>query len=253
MRELVAEGCEHGYLTGDRIADALQDVELTPEQFETILKERGGFLLFSRLPASLPTGQDLQAYFAQVGVMKGKENVRIFETLDDALQWVEDRILAAEHAGPEAGAAPLALGQIELLRGFEAEQMLAALVPCVDELAYAPGERIFQSGDAGEELFLIRRGIVRIVLPIEGSKYHNLAAFGRGNFFGEVAFLDRGRRSADAVATTPTDLFVISRTKFDELSRAHPLVGLKIYARLARALALRLRHTDAEVRALYEA
>jgi RNA polymerase primary sigma factor len=37
VRELVAEGCEHGYLTGDRIADALQDVELTPEQFETIL------------------------------------------------------------------------------------------------------------------------------------------------------------------------------------------------------------------------
>jgi CRP-like cAMP-binding protein len=55
------------------------------------------------------------------------------------------------------------------------------------------------------------------------------------------------------VATTPTELFVISRAKFDELSKAHPLVGLKIYARLARALALRLRHTDAEVRALYEA
>ena len=235
----------------------VQSVDFTAahllELFETILKERGGFLLFSRLPASLPTGQDLQAYFAQVGVVKGKENVRIFATLDDALQWVEDRILAAEHAGPEGGEAPLALAQIELFRGFEADQTLAALAPCMTERACASGETIFRGGDAGEELFLIRRGIVRIVLPLEGGKYHNLAAFGRGNFFGEVAFLDRSRRSANAVATTPTDLFVISRTKFDELSKAHPLVGLKIYARLARALALRLRHTDAEVRALYEA
>ncbi len=235
----------------------VQSVDFTAahllEQIETILQERGGFLLFSRVPASLPTGQDLQAYFAQVGMMKGKKNVRIFETRDDALQWVEDRILAAEHAGPDGGEAPLALAQIELLRGFEADQMLAALAPCMGERACAADETIFQGGDVGDELFLIRRGVVRIVLPLEGGKYHNLAAFGRGDFFGEVAFLDRSRRSANALATTPTDLFVISRAKFDELSRAHPLVGLKIYARLARALALRLRHTDAEVRALYEA
>jgi SulP family sulfate permease len=235
----------------------VQSVDFTAahllEQFEAILTERGGFLLFSRLPASLPTGQDLQAYFAQVGVVKGKKNVRIFATLDDALQWVEDRILAGEQAGPEGGEAPLTLAQIELFRGFEADQTLAALAPCMAERSCAPGETIFQGGDAGDELFLIRRGIVRIVLPLERGTHHNLAAFGRGNFFGEVAFLDRSRRSANAVATTPTDLFVISRAKFDELSRAHPLVGLKIYARLAQALALRLRHTDAEVRALYEA
>jgi RNA polymerase primary sigma factor len=37
MGELIAEGREQGYLTTDRVADALQDAELTPEQFETIL------------------------------------------------------------------------------------------------------------------------------------------------------------------------------------------------------------------------
>jgi RNA polymerase primary sigma factor len=37
VRELVAEGREQGYLTGDRIASALQDLELTPEQLENIL------------------------------------------------------------------------------------------------------------------------------------------------------------------------------------------------------------------------
>lgn len=97
----------------------------------------------------------------------------------------------------------------------------------------------------------MRRGIVRIVLPLPGS-HHNLASFGRGDFFGEVAFLDRGKRSADAIATTPTDLFVMSRARFDEAARPYPLVGVKVFARIARALALRLRHTDAELRGLYE-
>jgi hypothetical protein len=36
------------------------------------------------------------------------------------------------------------------------------------------------------------------------------------------------------------------------VSHAHPVVGVKIFARLARAEALRLRHADAELRAWYE-
>jgi hypothetical protein len=46
---------------------------------------------------------------------------------------------------------------------------------------------------------------------------------------------------------------VIPRARFDEISRPHPLVGVKIFARIARTLAFRLRHTDAELRAIYEA
>jgi len=94
---------------------------------------------------------------------------------------------------------------------------------------------------------------VRIVLPLENARYHILAIFGRGNFFGEMAFLDRGKRSADAVADKDTDLFVISRKKFDEASKTNPIVGVKLFARLARGLAIRLRYTDAELRALKEA
>jgi SulP family sulfate permease len=223
------------------------------EQFEAILKEHDGHLIFSRLQASLPSGQDLNSYFSQVGVTASRQNVRVFETLDDALRWSEDQILAEALPAPTDGEPPLALAEIELLRHFEADQMLDALAPCVVERSCASGEPVFRNGDPGDELYLIRRGSVRIVLPVGSGDHHNLASFGRGDFFGEVAFLDRGIRSASAVATTPTDLFVISRRQFDELSRAHPLVGLKMFARLARALALRLRRTDGELRALYEA
>ncbi len=223
------------------------------EQFEAILKDRGGFLLFSRLPACLPSGQDLQAYFSQVGVTKSRQNVRVFETLDDALQWAEDQVLREAAPPGEDVEAPLPLAGIDLLRGFEADPMLGALAAAVVERSFPAGAVIFQTGDRGDELFLIRRGVVRIILPTAAGGHHNLASFGRGDFFGEVAFLDRGMRSARAVATTPIDLFVLSRARLDALSHAHPLLGTKIFARIARALALRLRRTDGELRALYEA
>jgi len=130
---------------------------------------------------------------------------------------------------------------------------LAALASCVEERSYAPGQKVFQHGDTGDEIFLIRRGTVRIVLPLAGGRQHHLVTFGRGDFFGDMAFIDHAAvRSADAVALTPTDLYVILRARFDKVAVEHPFVDKKVFWRLARALALRLRQTDAELRALEE-
>src|SRR5262245_22033352 len=79
--------------------------------------------------------------------------------------------------------APLELSRIELLRDFEADQALAVLASCVAERSFTPGQMVFKAGDSGDELFLIRRGIVRIVLPLDGGDHHNLASFSREDFF----------------------------------------------------------------------
>ena len=93
-------------------------------------------------------------------------------------------------------------------------------------------------------------GGVRILLPLEGTQHHHLATIGRGDFFGELAFLDRGRRSADVVAKEPTELYALSRARFDALVRSEVVAGIKVLARLALAIAHRLREADAELRAL---
>ncbi|MFN7975535.1 MAG: SulP family inorganic anion transporter [Acidobacteriota bacterium] len=234
----------------------VQSVDFTAahmlEGFESALAERGGFLIFSRVPPSLPTGQDLRAYFSEVGVTRPEHSVLRLETLDDALQWVEDRILAEARPSAVAEDGPLALSEIDLLKGLDPKETLEPLAACAEERAIDAGQTIFRCGDAGDELYLIRRGVVRIVLPLEGGTHHNLASFGRGDFFGELAFLDRGKRSADAIATSATELYVISRERIDAAFRDHPAGSSRLFARLARALALRLRRADAEVRALYE-
>lgn len=234
----------------------VQSVDFTAahllERFEKDLAQRDGWLLFSRVPGHLPNGRNLHDYFAKLGVVGAQRRVQVCASLDDALMWTEDRILA-EHfpAGPGADA-PLPLGEFDLLREFVTDQTLAPFAPFVAERSYAAGEVIFKGGDPGQELFLVRRGVVRVRLPLKDGGYHNLASFGRGNFFGEMAFLTREVRSAEAVATTATDLYVIDRANFDVTSRAHPLIGVKLFARLARTLSVRLRHANLELRAFYE-
>lgn len=210
------------------------------------LEQRGGALALASVPARLKSSEHFRAILEGLGA-------RLFDETDDALAWSEDRQLAELRlSAPRASTGPLPLEQIELLREFEADGTLALLRSCVAERAAKAGEEIFSVGKPGDELILIRDGAVRIELPLAGGTRHTLACFGPGNFFGEMAFLDRGQRSASAVALTDCSLFVISRARFDEVARPAPLLGVKLFARLARALSARLRYADAEIAALHE-
>ena len=218
------------------------------DQIEDMLSERNAFLIFSQLPHNLPSGRDMQQYFDQVDLVRPEYPVRMFDELDDALEWVEDRILD-DVICPLDEEKPLELAEVELFVGRKAET-LTALERCMDKRAYRTGEKIFVRGDQSDQLFLIRRGAVRIVLPISENQGHHLGTFGRGAFFGEMAFLDGAQRSADAVAISDVELFVISRLAFDKLAEEHKKLGLALMEGLASVLASRLRYTNAELRTL---
>jgi len=221
------------------------------EQIEDMVSDRDSYLLFSHLPQNLPSGRDMQSYFDQVGLVRPERHVRVFGELDDALEWLEDRILQEERL-ERAHVLPLELREIDLFKGRK-EETLSALEGCMAQRSFKAGETIFTRGQPGDELFLIRRGAVRIVLPLQGRQSHHLATFGRGDFIGEMSFLDGEPRSADAVAFTDTDLFVLSRQRFDSLTDEHKRLAMNLLEALARALAIRLRHTNAEIRVLHDA
>lgn len=90
------------------------------------------------------------------------------------------------------------------------------------------------------------------MLPIGGGQAHHVATFGRGAFFGEMSFLDPSVRSADAVAFSDCEIYVLSRSRFDEFASGHKRAALALLHGIARTLAMRLRYTNAEVQALRE-
>ncbi|HAH32317.1 MAG TPA: cyclic nucleotide-binding protein [Elusimicrobia bacterium] len=222
------------------------------EQVGEMISERGGSLVFSHLPLNLPTGQDLRAYFKHLGLTHHEGGGRIFETLHDALEWAEDCVIKEAGLELPAPGGLLDLSQIDFLREI-APASLAGLRAVFAERRVEAGKPIFLRKDRSEELFLIRGGHVRIVLPLKGShRQHHLAVFGPGDFFGEVGFLARMPRTADAIALSDTDLYVISWTAFDTISSRNPAVGTAFFQRLASVEALRLRDADRELRRLQD-
>jgi CRP-like cAMP-binding protein len=67
-----------------------------------------------------------------------------------------------------------------------------------------------------------------------------VATFGPGEFFGEVAMLDGGPRTATVTADTDMDIWVLNRCEFDELLSVLPGVA----PRMLRSMARRLRAVD---------
>ena len=216
------------------------------EQMHAQLAERGGQLLMSGMPSGILDERSFEHYLVKLGVVKEGAGVMISETLDGALEWMEQKILETSGIPTEDEERVLDVKDFDLFRGFD-DQTIEDLRSCLREVSLPQEEKVFSKGDLGDELFLVRRGSVRIMLPLERGKQHHLATIGQGDFFGELAFLDRGVRSADVEAKVSTDLYVLSRARFDKQSRANPTFGVQVFARLAYVIALRLRQTDAEL------
>jgi len=164
---------------------------------------------------------------------------------------MEERILETYNMAMEDSAQPLELKDFELFRKFD-EKTLSGLAACVMEVSIPQGQKVVSQGDPGDKIYLVRRGSVRILLPLKGDTQYHLATIGQGDFFGELSFIDGSIRSADVEAKVPTDLYVLSRSRLNEQSHADPVFGVQVFARLALAIAKRLRHTDAELEALEE-
>jgi CRP-like cAMP-binding protein len=106
--------------------------------------------------------------------------------------------------------------------------------------AYAQGEGIITAGDVGHCMYVILRGNVRVTVK-RGTGEVELARLSAGDFFGEVALVDDGPRSASVTATEPCELLCITRTTLGVLAALHPDAAIQLLAAIGRSLVARLR------------
>ena len=100
---------------------------------------------------------------------------------------------------------------------------------------------------------LIAKGELKVSLSLRDGKSVHLATLGRGQFLGEMSFLDGQHYSANVHAIAETELICIERQAFDEIIADDEKTRASIIKTLALAIADRLRHTNAELREIREA
>ncbi len=174
----------------------------------------------------------------------------IFADSDAALEWCETELIAATNTALPRSSEPLPLAAIEIVAGLDAEE-LVLLESIVVKRHYGAREKIIREGDSAESLFLLAAGSVSVYLNLpNGAHGKRLSSLSPGLAFGELSLLDGRRRSADVVADRAVVCYVLSIDRLDRLAVDHPEIKHKLILNIARELATRLRHADAEIRTL---
>ena len=233
----------------------VQSVDVTAvhllSQIRDTLTERGAYLIFSNLTRTLPNGRNIAELFDQMELTTTTGHVKVFPVLDDAVEWIEDEILG-ENLKQAAELPPLEIFEMDIFKK-QKEDALVDLVECLERRSLAKDEKLFSLGDPADELYMIRKGAVRITMPIEGKAHgHHTLTYGRGDFFGGIAFIAGTSRFNDATALEDTQLFVLRREQFERLKEERKRLAFDLLEAVAKVLALRLRYADRELQAMQD-
>jgi len=148
-------------------------------------------------------------------------------TGDGNVRYIDRRDIFAEHAFFR-GLAPRALDELVARSRIERCRR---------------GKTIFRRGTPGTAMMAVLRGGVKICTVSAGGKEAVLNVIGPGQVFGEIAVLDGGPRTADAVALAESDILVLDRRDFMPVVRANP----ELAQRLLEVLCGRLRKTSEQL------
>jgi glutaminase len=166
---------------------------------------------------------------------------RSFED-DYALEYCEDILLNAED-------------DIQAITSFENFELFAGLNPDEIEVianrlirqAYARDELIMAQGEPASKLFMLASGRVSIKLGLPGGKTKRLATLSPGLVFGEMAWIERSRRSAAVIADKDSVCYQLDMNDFDALVSEFSDIKVKIQENLLQIFSRNLRKANDEI------
>ncbi len=162
------------------------------------------------------------------------------------------RVLATEQAAdgePSTRAEEVSL-KLEVLKGMKlfrylSYKELVSVMNVTETRDFATGQPIIAEGEEGDAMFVVLTGGVRLH---QGTT--DIALLEQGHHFGEMALIDRTRRSLSATAKEPSRLLVIGRREFYRIIKKQPELSVKLLWSFVQVLGARLRKTTADLGAL---
>ena len=110
-----------------------------------------------------------------------------------------------------------------LFATFSSDELLA-VIRGLDLLTFEPGEIIVSESEAGDSLFVIAGGSVRVYVRGSGGSNNQIRMLEEGEFFGEISLLSGQPRTATITAATPAEVLVLDRRALDSIVVQHPQV-----------------------------
>ena len=147
------------------------------------------------------------------------------------------------HDPPFMSAETSLLAEVPLFSFLDDEER-AALAAHLDVVSFPAEHVIFNYGEPGNSMLIVRAGAAELSFKNDTGEKLILETVGPGDFFGELAFLDGGARSATVRVTEPMEALLMDRGDLEAFLKKHPAAAMD----LLTALGKRLRKTSEMLR-----
>lgn len=231
----------------------VQQVDLTAVRMFQNMSDRlhksKGELIFTNVRSGKGLSQKVEKTLRRISPHhSGAYPVKTFIDSDEAIEYAENRLL--DYLGEKKQEfRRVDIENSSLFHDLD-KTTVEIIKQVMKPLELSSGSFLFKANDPGDELYIVVEGEIDILLPYSKHHYKRLSKFGPGAFFGEIAFLKAGTRTADAKAVINTELLILNQAGFENLKQQSPDTAIILLQRLGRELSDRLRWSDKELRRL---
>lgn len=136
---------------------------------------------------------------------------------------------------------------VELFRGLNQDQLQLIRDISTKDM-FEIGDVIFKQGDEGDKMYIIAKGQVEVKIHKSDGTTQIPVFLGTGQVFGEMALIDKARRSATlAAAEKETIVYSIPTDNFTNLCESNTDIGYIMMRNIAQDLSFKLRHRDTDL------
>jgi sulfate permease, SulP family len=179
-------------------------------------------------------------------VSEGK-NPSIFNDLESALEWAEEKALSAYKPVASKSQA-ISIEDHDFMRGLD-EQERHVVASMLTRRLFTKGATLAVEGELGDRMWLIMRGSVDVRLRVEDTRgSRRIASLATGKTVGEMALIENAVRSASIGTTEDMECWELDRAAYETIMRDYPHVGTKLLTNLLREMTSRIRNTTEQLR-----
>lgn len=227
LRTLHEEVDDFGFLVLDfkRVPQANAAATRMLARLVDSVAARGGHVVFSRVRRG--------ELLAELGAEVDPRYAGAFSfqaQLDLGIEALERRLLASQgvqRAAPQR----LSLAEHQLCAGIPPDE-LRDLEGVLLHRSLSAGQALMRSGEPADSLVLLMRGELSVVVTLPHGGSRRLATLSAGMSLGESALVRGGRRSADVVADTEVEVWVLTVGAFEDLQVRCPTLALRLLRRM---------------------
>lgn len=171
-------------------------------------------------------------------------------TLDEGVEWCENRILAKQGMNDLTGFIERVEHQIK--RVFPGLQGIDRLLKYLEKKELREGEVLIKQDDPAEEMYFVESGLVTIELELPNNKRMRLRSIRGGATVGEIGLYLRNTRTASVIASRNSTVYRLTGQSLKEMQEKDPEIAALFHEWIVRLLAERIIDNNRIIEALME-